>query len=91
MRVLLSLTSVLTVAAGTALLASDWPSWRGPSNNGVSTETGLPVTWGASCAERRSSIVAMSNAGSRWTVLSPASARRRRWRMPAVSSWVKAR
>ena len=51
MRVLLSLTSVLTVAAGTALLASDWPSWRGPSNNGVSTETGLPVTWGASCAD----------------------------------------
>ena len=46
-----SLTSVLTVAAGAALFGSDWPSWRGPSNNGVSTETALPVTWGATCAD----------------------------------------
>ena len=51
MRALLSLTSILTVAAGAALLGSDWPSWRGPSNNGVSSETGLPVTWGATCAD----------------------------------------
>ena len=51
MRALLSLTSILTVAAGAALLGSDWPSWRGPSNNGVSTDTGLPVTWSASCAD----------------------------------------
>jgi len=26
-------------------LASDWPSWRGPSQNGVSDETGLPSSW----------------------------------------------
>ncbi len=51
MRALLSLTSILTVAAGAALLGADWPSWRGPSNNGVSTDTGLPVTWSASCAD----------------------------------------
>ena len=51
MRASLSLTSILTVAAGAALLGSDWPSWRGPSNNGVSSETGLPVTWGATCAD----------------------------------------
>jgi len=51
MRALLVSTFVLTVAAGTALLGSDWPSWRGPSNNGVSAETGLPVSWGASCAD----------------------------------------
>ena len=25
--------------------AADWPSWRGPSQNGVSTETGLVETW----------------------------------------------
>jgi outer membrane protein assembly factor BamB len=50
MRVLLSLTSILTLAAGSALLASDWPQWRGPSHNGVSGERGLPVTWGATCA-----------------------------------------
>ena len=39
MRVLLSLTSVLTVAAGTALLASDWPSWRIRAG-GASRDTG---------------------------------------------------
>ena len=47
MRVVLSLTSLLTVAAGTVIFADNWPHWRGPSHNGVSTETGLPVTWGA--------------------------------------------
>jgi outer membrane protein assembly factor BamB len=50
MRALFSLTSLLTVAAGTMVLADNWPHWRGPSHNGVSTETGLPVTWGATCA-----------------------------------------
>jgi outer membrane protein assembly factor BamB len=28
--------------------ADDWPSWRGPDNNGVSKETRLPVTWSES-------------------------------------------
>ncbi len=28
-------------------LAENWPQWRGPSANGVSTETGLPVRWSA--------------------------------------------
>jgi outer membrane protein assembly factor BamB len=51
MRAFLSLTSILTVAAGAALIGSDWPSWRGPSNNGVSPETGLPVTWSATCMD----------------------------------------
>lgn len=51
MRGLVSLTSILTVVAGAALLGSDWPSWRGPTNNGVSPETGLPVSWGASCVD----------------------------------------
>jgi outer membrane protein assembly factor BamB len=51
MRASVTLTSILTLAAGAALIAADWPSWRGPSNNGVSTETGLPVTWGATCAD----------------------------------------
>jgi hypothetical protein len=43
MRVLLSLTSILTLAGGRAHRL-DWPHWRGPSHNGVSSETGLPVT-----------------------------------------------
>jgi len=31
-----------------ALKAEDWPRWRGPSGNGVSSESGLPVQWSAS-------------------------------------------
>lgn len=30
----------------TCLLASNWPQWRGPSLDGVSPETDLPVKWG---------------------------------------------
>src|SRR5882757_6908616 len=25
--------------------AENWPQWRGPNNDGVSTETNLPTTW----------------------------------------------
>lgn len=49
MRALLSLTSIVTLAAGSALIAGDWPHWRGPSHNGVSAEKGLPVSWDATC------------------------------------------
>jgi len=27
-------------------IAGDWPQWRGPSGNGISEESGLPVRWG---------------------------------------------
>jgi outer membrane protein assembly factor BamB len=27
-------------------IAEDWPQWRGPSSNGVSSESGLPTQWG---------------------------------------------
>jgi hypothetical protein len=27
--------------------ASDWLQWRGPSGNGISTESGLPLKWSA--------------------------------------------
>jgi outer membrane protein assembly factor BamB len=30
-------------------MAQNWPHWRGPTRDGVSTETGLPVSWGAEC------------------------------------------
>lgn len=50
MRAAFGLTSVLTIATGTMVLADDWPAWRGPSHNGVSTETNLPVRWSATCA-----------------------------------------
>jgi outer membrane protein assembly factor BamB len=34
----------------TAVVAQNWPQWRGPTLDGVSTETGLPDTWSAECA-----------------------------------------
>ena len=38
----------LVVAVCASSVASeDWPHWRGPSRNGVSTEKGLPLRWTA--------------------------------------------
>ena len=28
-------------------VAADWPQWRGPASQGISTETGLPTQWSA--------------------------------------------
>ncbi len=36
------------LAAGNAAAGRNWPQWRGPSSQGVSTESGLPVAWSAS-------------------------------------------
>ena len=49
MRTLLITTSLFVFLIGSALVQANWPHWRGPSHNGVSTETGLPVSWGATC------------------------------------------
>src|ERR1700722_9207879 len=43
-RVLLALFSLILVVATTA--AADWPSWRGPTGQGVCDEKDLPLTWG---------------------------------------------
>src|SRR5207237_6858056 len=32
-------------SASGAAAAEDWPSWRGPSRNGLSTEKNLPLKW----------------------------------------------
>jgi outer membrane protein assembly factor BamB len=38
--------TLLALALTAAMVHSeDWPQWRGPNGNGVSPETGLPVTW----------------------------------------------
>ena len=29
------------------LHAANWPAWRGPTGDGVTTETALPLTWSA--------------------------------------------
>ena len=42
-RVLLAFA--ICFSAGAAALAEDWPSWRGPGGNGVTSETGLPHQW----------------------------------------------
>ena len=34
---------------GATALAQHWPHWRGPTHDGVSLETNLPVSWGAEC------------------------------------------
>src|SRR5438094_710571 len=35
----------LVVLAAPLSWADNWPSWRGPTNNGICKETGLPLTW----------------------------------------------
>ncbi|HYO80387.1 MAG TPA: PQQ-binding-like beta-propeller repeat protein [Bryobacteraceae bacterium] len=35
----------LALAVVAPLLGANWPQWRGPTLNGVSSETGLPVQW----------------------------------------------
>jgi outer membrane protein assembly factor BamB len=37
----------LVAAASVSLAANTWPHWRGPTFDGVSQETGLPVRWSA--------------------------------------------
>jgi outer membrane protein assembly factor BamB len=56
MRKLLAFTSVVTFLASATLMADNWPHWRGPSHNGVSTETGLPVSWSAKCRADESGL-----------------------------------
>jgi outer membrane protein assembly factor BamB len=35
----------LVLCALTPLIAANWPTWRGPTNDGVSTEKNLPIKW----------------------------------------------
>ena len=42
---LLLIAALLTTCA-TGLAADNWPTWRGPTRDGVSAETGLPIRWG---------------------------------------------
>jgi outer membrane protein assembly factor BamB len=38
-------TGLMAMATAATLSAENWPQWRGPAKNGVSTERGLPVKW----------------------------------------------
>ena len=44
MRKLIWATCALLIG-GATVVSANWPNWRGPTLNGVSTETGLPSTW----------------------------------------------
>ena len=37
--------AILLVCASSHARAENWPHWRGPERNGISTETGLPAVW----------------------------------------------
>jgi outer membrane protein assembly factor BamB len=39
------LTLALLASTVVSLAAETWPHWRGPSRDGISTETNLPTTW----------------------------------------------
>ena len=42
------LSAVLTLGAllvTSSVQAQNWPQWRGPDNNGISSAKGLPTTW----------------------------------------------
>ena len=42
-----ALVVLLVVLEANAVWAENWPQWRGPLNNGTTTETQLPVKWSA--------------------------------------------
>ncbi len=37
--------AILFILSCSIILADNWPQWRGPNGNGVSSESGVPVTW----------------------------------------------
>ena len=41
------LTASVAIAqdAADGAAGADWPQWRGPTANGMSTSTGLPIEW----------------------------------------------
>ena len=46
MRRTASITFALAVALTAAAAAENWPQWRGPQGQGISSETQLPAEWG---------------------------------------------
>ena len=39
------LASLLALPLAGAAVADNWPQWRGPTNDGICKETGLPTEW----------------------------------------------
>src|SRR5687767_9684402 len=45
MKCLIEIRCLLVLSTALSAFASDWPQWRGPQRNGVSSETGLLKEW----------------------------------------------
>ncbi len=54
---------VLGIGIGPAR-AENWPGWRGPAGNGISSETGLPVRWSRTQNVRWKTALSGAGAGS---------------------------
>jgi outer membrane protein assembly factor BamB len=78
MRMLSGLTALAALFASSTILAEHWPQWRGPSQDGTSLETGLPVSWSATCADDPASPAPTASAPD--AAPPPAPARTRRGR-----------
>ena len=46
MKTILPALLVLVALFASSVSAENWPSWRGPENQGISSETNVPVEWG---------------------------------------------
>src|SRR5689334_16631634 len=60
-----NLAEVPAAPSQSAAIASEWSNWRGPEQNGVSRETGLPESWdpdkGENVAWKNPTITGMSS------------------------------
>ena len=54
--------ALVTVLLGSSALATPWPSWRGPSDNQTTPDTGFPLKWSATNQVRWK--VALPDAGN---------------------------
>ena len=41
----LTIAFIVTLLCCSLVLADNWPQWRGPSLNGISSEKNLPTRW----------------------------------------------
>ena len=46
MRFVRPILALALMTAATAVQAENWPSWRGPTSNGISNEKNVPAKWG---------------------------------------------
>ena len=45
MRRFIPVTFIAILAVSTGAAAENWPQWRGPGGQGISTEAGIPTEW----------------------------------------------